>query len=387
MSPEEELAQVEVATPELVAPRALKTERIVALDAFRGLTMALMVMVNNAGSDAIYHQFSHSRWHGWTIADTIFPSFLWIVGVAITFSLSKRVSSGASRGELLLQVFRRAAILYVLGLVVYLAPAFDLSTQRLLGVLQRIAICYFIGAAVYLNTRLRGQILWIIGLLAGYWALMMLVPVPGYGAGNLTVEGNFAHYIDSIVLGRHNYQATRTWDPEGVISTLPSIATVLFGVLAGYLLRSRKTIAERTVWFFLAGNLLIFAALICSIWLPINKKLWTSSFSLMMAGLDGVVFAMFLWLVDGRGYRRVIRPLVIMGMNAITVYMVSELFDELISNIHLSSGLSVRGWIYQNLFVPIWPPSVAALFYGIAITLLMYAVAYFLYRREWFLRV
>jgi predicted acyltransferase len=390
MKPEEEIAQIEIATPALVAPQPAASERLVALDAFRGLTMALMVIVNNAGSDDIYHQLSHAPWHGWTVADMIFPAFLWIVGVAITFSLGKKVTKGIPRQQLFMQVLRRAAILYVLGLVVYMAPEFSLSTQRLLGVLQRIAICYLIGSAIYLRTRWRGQIAWTVGLLAAYWMLMTLVPVPGYGAGNLSVEGNFAHYIDRIVLGKHNYHSTQTWDPEGIVSTLPSIATLLLGVMAGHLLRLKRTLTERTVWLFLTGNLLIFAGLFCDIWLPINKHLWTSSFTLFMAGLDFVVFAIFLWIVDGQGYRKFVRPLVIMGMNAITVYMASELLDELISSIefrHGAGSISIRDWIYQTLFVPVWPPSVAALFYGVAVMLVMYALAYVLYRREWFLRV
>ena len=134
--------------------------------------------------------------------------------------------------------------------------------------------------------------------------MMTLVPVPGYGPGRLDVEGNFAHYVDRLALGPHNYQSTKTWDPEGLVSTLPAIATALFGVLAGHLLRLRRTLAERTTWLFVAGSLLTVAGLICTAWLPINKKLWTDSFSLFMAGLDFTVFAIFAWLIDGQGWRK-----------------------------------------------------------------------------------
>ena len=143
------------------------------------------------------------------------------------------------------QVARRAAVLFVFGLAVYAFPNFDLGTQRVLGVLQRIAICYLIASAIFLFTGVRGQILWIVGLFAAYWMMMTLIPVPGYGPGRLDVEGNFAHYIDRLVLGTHNYAHTKTWDPEGVVSTLPAIATALFGVLAGQILRLRRTLAER----------------------------------------------------------------------------------------------------------------------------------------------
>jgi predicted acyltransferase len=368
--------------------RSLK-ERLVSLDAFRGATMALMVLVNTPGDgEHVYAPLSHSEWNGWTPTDVVFPSFMWIVGVAMTISLARRLAAGASRAQIFAQAFRRAVILYVLGLVIYAYPAFDLSTQRVLGVLQRIAICYLIATAIYLNTRIRGQILWIISLLGGYWLLMTLVPVPGYGAGHLDLERNFAHYIDRIVLGSHNYLSTKTWDPEGIVSTLPAIATVLFGIMAGHILRLPRTLSQRAAWLLGAGILLIAAGEVCNIWLPINKKLWTSSFSLFMAGLDFALFAMVLWLVDVRGYKRFLKPLIIMGMNAIAVYMASELLDQVLDVIHLSSGgqmITLHSWLY-GLFTAVASPINASLLFAIAYTLLMFGLAYVMYRRQWFLR-
>jgi predicted acyltransferase len=357
------------------------TQRLVSLDVFRGATMALMVLVNNPGDGAhSYGPLQHAEWNGWTLTDTVFPAFLWIVGVAITLSLGKRLAAGVPRSRLFTQVFRRAVILYLLGLLVYAWPP-NLSTQRWLGVLQRIAICYLIASAIYLTTGVRGQIAWIASLLTGYWLIMKLVPVPGYGAGHLDVERNFAHYIDWLVLRRHNYAGTKTWDPEGIVSTLPAIATTLFGIMAGHILRLKRELAERTTWLFLAGNVLIAAGLICNVWLPINKKLWTSSFSLFMAGLDFVVFAVCLWLVDGLGVKRAVKPVVIIGMNAITVYMISELLDEALSATRL------RPWLFQNAFAPLASPYNASLLYGLAYMGLMWLIAYGMYRRGWFWRV
>src|SRR5204862_340761 len=156
--------------------------------------------------------------------------------VAITLSLGKRLAEGVPKSKLLPQIFRRAAILFVFGLAVYVYPQFDLDTQRILGVLQRVAICYLAASLIFLHTGVRGQLLWLVGLLAAYWMMMTLIPVPGYGPGRLDVEGNFAHYVDRLVLGRHNYGSTKTWDPEGLVSTLPAIATSLFGLLAGQIL-------------------------------------------------------------------------------------------------------------------------------------------------------
>lgn len=365
--------------------------RLVSLDAFRGATIALMVLVNNAGSgrDA-YPQLEHAAWHGWTITDTVFPSFLWIVGVAITLSLGTRLTGGVAKSRLMAQATRRAAVLFVLGLAVYAFPHFDLGTQRILGVLQRIAVCYLVVAAIYLWTGVRGQILWILGLFAAYWMMMLLIPVPGYGAGRLDVEGNFAHYVDRLVLGTHNYANTKTWDPEGLVSTLPAIATTLLGVLAGQILRLRRALAERTTWLFVTGSLLLAGGLILTAWLPINKKLWTDSFSLFMAGLDFIVFAIFAWLIDGCGWHKPAKPLVIFGMNAIALYMISEGVAEFLDAVHVDAAggpISLQAYIYRGWFVPLGSPANASLLYSLSFVAVVYAAAYFLYRRGWFLRV
>jgi predicted acyltransferase len=369
-------------------PAETLSARLVSLDAFRGATIALMVLVNTPGGPHSYGPLNHSEWNGWTITDMVFPSFLWIVGVAIALSLGQRIAAGVPKSRLFLQVLRRAAVIFGLGLIVYAAPNFDLSTQRLLGVLQRIAICYLIASSIYLTTRWRGQIVWIVALLVSYWLIMMLVPVPGYGAGDLAVGHNIANYVDGVVLGAHNYANTKNWDPEGLISTLPAIATALLGIMAGYILKLKRDLAERTTWLYLTGSILIALGLICDIWLPINKKLWTSSFTLFMAGMDFVIFAGFVWLIDGRGYRRYARPLAIMGMNAIAVYMASELVEEALSLIHVGGpgSPSVHEWIYQTIFAPLASPLNASLAYAICYVLLMYAIAYGMYRKRWFLK-
>jgi predicted acyltransferase len=364
------------------ASAAPATSRLVSLDAFRGATIALMVIVNTPGDAShVYAPLQHAEWHGSTPTDVVFPSFLWIAGLAMTLSFDKRLASGATRARLLSQVARRAVILYALGLLLYAIPAFDLSTLRLLGVLQRIAICSLAGAAIWLTSDLRGRIVWVVALLGGYAALMLLVPVPGYGSGRLDVDGNLAHYVDRIVLGNHNYASTHTWDPEGIVSTLPAIATVLLGMLAGQLLAMRRTFGRRLAWMAAAGVMLVVLGLICDQWLPINKKLWTSSFALFMAGLDFVLFAAFAWCVDGLGWRRPVQPLVILGMNALAIYMVSELGEILLNVLH------IRWRIYRTVFVPLASPVNASLLYALTYTLVMCGIAWALYRRRWFIKV
>jgi len=367
------------------------TGRLTSLDAFRGATMALMILVNNPGDGRhSYWPLKHAVWDGWTPTDVVFPSFVWIVGVALTLSLGRRLARGDSKMALFCAAARRAAILFVLGMLVYAYPAFDLSTQRILGVLQRIAICYLAATAIYLTTGLRGRIVWIVSLLAVYWLLMAFAPVPGYGHGHLDVEQNFAHYVDRMVLGSHNYLGTRTWDPEGIVSTLPAIATCLLGVVAGGMVGLPRSFTERSLRLTVTGVLLLAAGLICNTWLPINKKLWTDSFTLFMAGLDFILFAGLLWLVDGTGgAKRAVKPLVVIGMNSIVVYLASEFLDEGLSWIHWTGPggqVVLRHWLYGG-FTRIASPFNASLLYAIAYVLTMYLLAWILYRRGWFVRV
>jgi predicted acyltransferase len=361
---------------------AAPATRLVSLDAFRGATIALMVLVNTPGDgNNVYAPLEHADWHGWTPTDVVFPSFLWIVGLTLTLSFQRRLAAGASRADLFKQALRRAAILFALGLFLYGFPRFDLSTWRILGVLQRIAICYLAGAAIWLTTGVRGRLAWTAGLLLIYWALMTLVPVPGFGAGNLGVEGNFAHYVDSLVLGSHNYSETKTWDPEGIVSTLPAIATVLFGMFAAQVLTWRRSLGERLGWLFAIGVGLLVAGLVCDQWLPINKKLWTTSFALFMAGLDFALLAGFAWIVDTLGWRKAVRPFVILGMNAIAIYMISELLDSVLHLLHW------RMPIYRTVFAPLASPINASLLYAIAYTLVMFLIAWVMHRRGVYLKV
>jgi predicted acyltransferase len=350
--------------------------------------MLLMVIVNDGGGPRSYGQLEHSAWNGWTMTDTVFPSFLWIVGVAITLSLGKRLQAGVAASSLVPQILKRATILYLLGFCLYLAPQFDLSHSRFLGVLQRIAICYLVASLLYLFTGFRTQIAVIAGLFIVYTALMMYAPVPGYGHGNLTVAGNFAHYVDHLVLGAHNYAQTKDWDPEGIISTLPAIATALLGIMAGYVLRWKSSLTNRIGWMLVIGALLICGAELWSVWMPINKKLWSCSFTLLMAGLDFMVLAVSLWFVDEKGYKKVVKPLLIVGMNSIAVYLASEVFSEILDNIHPGGGdASVHDLVYNRVFAPIGSVENASLLWALSFTLLMYLWAYFLYKKGWFWRI
>lgn len=342
--------------------------RLLSLDAFRGLTIALMILVNTPGDGRyVYGPLRHAEWHGWTITDCVFPTFVWIVGASIALSVRQRPRVN-------LVILRRAAILFALGLLIYAFPTFPLDTFRILGVLQRIAICYAINAFLFLYTGIRTQLITAAGLLLGYWAIMAL-------HGDFSVEGNFAHFIDRWALGAHNYVETKTWDPEGIVSTLPAIATCLLGLLAGQILKTMKDLRQRAQFLMSIGFPLFIAALFLDFLLPINKKLWTSSFTLLMAGLDFFLLGALIWIIDIWRIEKPFQPAIIMGRNAIALYLSSE-FIEII--------LSYRHWkqpIYEALFLPLASPINASLLYAVAYTLLHLAIAYVLYRRNIFLRV
>jgi len=356
--------------------------RLNALDAFRGITIFLMILVNTPGTEQhVYPSLQHAAWHGWTLTDAVFPSFVWIVGVAITLSLSRKLEQNIPKQKLHSDILRRSIILFTLGLFLYAFPTFPLDTFRILGVLQRIAICYAITSFLFLYTSIRGQIAITTALLALYWLIMTNLPAPGFAPGDLSVEGNFAHYIDRLILGTHNYVNTKTWDPEGIVSTLPSVATCLLGVLAGHILKTAWHINERTQRLILIGAGLLASGLIFNTWLPINKKLWTSSFTLFMAGADFILFGAMLWLIDGRKMIAPFRPAIIMGMNAIAIYLSSEF---LITLLDLTGG---RKAIFNNVFAPLAAPINASLLFAISYSLLHLLLAYILYRRNWFLKV
>ncbi|MEI7906317.1 MAG: heparan-alpha-glucosaminide N-acetyltransferase domain-containing protein, partial [Bacteroidota bacterium] len=291
----------------------MKQERLISLDAFRGFTIAGMILVNNPGSwGSIYPQLEHASWNGWTFTDFIFPFFLWIVGVSMTFSFAVRKSKGDDNTKLLLNVLRRSAIIFALGLFLAGFPFgllwghnFSLSAIRIPGVLQRIAVCYFIASVIYLNTSMRGQIIAIGVLFVTYWLAMFYIPIPEFGAGLFEKGKNFSAYIDSLLLSGHMWSATKTWDPEGIISTIPAIATTLFGSLTGdYLRTSGHDKTEKSVWMFVFGAGLLLVGAFLDMWMPINKSLWTVSYSMFMAGWALCIFGIFYFLIDGKGIKK-----------------------------------------------------------------------------------
>ncbi len=404
--------------------------RLMSLDVFRGATIASMILVNNPGSGAIYPPLKHAVWHGWTFTDTVFPFFLWIVGVAIPLSSARRLAAGQTRLELFRHGLRRAAIIFGLGLFLnslsYLLNGSlfrlgwsewlhtYLTSVRIPGVLQRIAICYLAALVIFLRHDWRGQVRWLVALLLGYWAIMARAPFPvnvhgqwRYVSGLWEKGDNFAAWLDNLVfngpiIGTHVWSAARTWDPEGLVSTLPAIATCLMGVLAGQWLRTERPEAEKTAWMMVAGAVLMWLGQLWNFWVPINKSLWTSSFAVFMGGLAAVCMGVWYWLVDVQGWRKPFKPFAIYGMNAIAMFVLAGVLGRMLIEIKVPAGsggpLSLKAWLFQKFFAPLGNPETAplpgwlvraenaSLLWALAFVTLLYLVAWAMYRKRWFIK-
>ena len=383
------------AAADLVEPvPARPAQRLQSLDVFRGLTIAAMLLVNNPGTwSHVYPPLEHAEWNGWTPTDLVFPFFLFIVGVATALSLGSLADAGAGRAELFRKALVRAAIIFGLGLLLQGFPYYNLPHLRIPGVLQRIAIAYLITAVVVLLTGVRGQVLTLLALLLGYWTLMTLVPVPGVGRGVLEPEKNLSNWLDFHLLGvNHVWQETRTWDPEGLLSTLGAVASVLCGVLAGHWIRSRRGTDTKAFGLFYAGGMTLLLGWVWSHIFPINKSLWTSSYVLLSAGIACLVLSAIFWLVDIEGYRGWTVPFLVFGTNAITAYWLSTLCGIVLDWITLAGPVEgeqvvLKTYLYETFYASWLAPANASLAYAVSYVVVWLGLLSFLYRRRIFIRI
>jgi predicted acyltransferase len=370
---------------------AVVMPRLRSVDVFRGLTVAGMVIVNNPGDwNAVYWPLLHAEWNGWTPTDLIFPFFLFIVGVAIAFSPA---STGSLAG-----VFRRTAVIFGLGLFLAGFPFFNVTTWRVPGVLQRIAICYLAAVVITRVTAPSGAetrahikrlAAAVAALVIGYAVLMLWVPVPGSHAGDLSPSGNLGAWLDRALLKGHLWKAE--WDPEGLLSTMPAIATTLLGVMAGLSIRRAATVASWRRALISSGIAGVVLGLLWNSAFPINKSLWTSSYVLFTGGLAAVSLALCsLWCDEtGSGWRiRTSEPFVALGRNAILLFVLSGLFARSIgiAMIDPVARVSVKTWIYTNAFAPFGSPKNASLLFALANLALLYALLTWLHWRRWYWR-
>jgi len=374
--------------------------RLTSLDAFRGFTIAAMVLVNNPGDWGNLHaQLAHAKWNGWTFTDCIFPFFLFIGGVAMTLSLGRLAESGADKPQLLLKLAKRAALIFLIGFLLNLIPRFDFETVRIPGVLQRIALCTLLAAPLVVYLGWRAQLAVIAGLLALYTVLMLWVPVPGIGAGVLEPGQDFGAWVDRMVLDGHMWVQSKTWDPEGLLSTIPALCSQLFGVLAGRVLAARLPRVEQTAWMLFAGLVLLgLGSSLDAVLMPINKSLWTVSYCLWMSGWALLAFGMFYWLLDANPHAVVreraaawAKPFVIYGMNALFIFAFSGFVAKMLGFIKLAQPDGSQLSLGRMLYAPIKALPLGAantsLLYAILFNACMFAIAYGMWRKRWFVKV
>jgi len=382
------------AAPAAVQQRpATATERLVSLDLFRGATIALMILVNDPGnSSASYWPLEHAKWNGWTPTDLVFPFFVFIVGVAMAFSFTSRLQRGESRTNLLQHVLWRGVLLFALGVFLNGFPNhYQLDHWRIYGVLQRIAICYVLASVLELWTGWRTQLAVAAACLIGYWALMRFVPVPGFGVPThdiplLDPDRNIAAWLDRKLLMGHLYEGTR--DPEGVISTIPAVATCLAGLLTGKWLKTARSQGSKAVGMAIVGVIAIALGRTWDLWFPINKKLWTSSYVIFTAGLALICLAACYWIVDAKRHRGAWTKLILVfGTNAIAAYFFSEFVAKVIYSIHLAGGNSIQETLYQRLFAPFASPANASLLFALVYVAFCWVAMALLYRKRLFLKI
>jgi predicted acyltransferase len=363
-----------------------------SLDLFRGATIAAMILVNNPGEDpSSYWPLRHAEWNGWTPTDLIFPFFLFIVGVAMAYSFSSRLRRGETRSKLLQHVLWRGIVLFALGLFLNGFPNhYQLSSWRVYGVLQRIAVCYVIAAVFALWSKRGGWIVAAAACLVGYWILMRFIPVPGFGVPThqiplLDPDRNLAAWLDRKLLVGHLYEGTR--DPEGILSTIPAIATCLLGLLTGDWLRSAHSAKKKFAVMIAFGVLGLIAGEIFDLWFPINKKLWTSSYAIFTAGMALVCLALCYWVLDIEQWRgRWTKFFLVFGMNPIAAYVFAEMISHTLDSFHKGAA-DWQEVVYLKFFEPLSSPANASLLYAVAFVLMCWAAMWMLYRKGIFLKI
>jgi predicted acyltransferase len=367
------------------------SERLLSLDIFRGITVAAMILVNNPGSwDTVYSPFLHAKWDGCTPTDLIFPFFLFIVGISIHLALSKQKEKGIADNTLIIKALKRGAIIFGLGLFLAAFPFFDLTSLRIPGVLQRIGLVFFLAAVIYVKFSAKNLPYLTAFLLLLYWFLMTVVPVPGVGASNLQPETNLGAWLDRFLLDGHLWKQSKTWDPEGILGTIPAIGTALLGIMTGQYLSQKNEPGTRVAWLFVAGSGLVVLGMAWGLVFPINKALWTSSYVLYTGGLGMMGVAICYWLIDVQGYTQWIAPFRAYGVNAITAYVLAGLVVKLFLIIKFSDGekeTTLYSVVYKTLYASWLSPYNASLAMAISWVLLFLIPLWWMYKKNIIIKV
>ncbi|NJO47783.1 MAG: DUF1624 domain-containing protein [Oscillatoriales cyanobacterium RM2_1_1] len=371
--------------------------RLSVLDVFRGVAIASMILVNNPGSwDHVYPPLLHASWQGCTVTDLVFPFFLFIVGTAMAFSLGKftpenrlTAQTPTIPSQLYRRILRRCTLLFGLGLLLNGYPNYDFSTIRIMGVLQRISLAYFLAAMVVLHGSYRKIVVTLVVVLGGYWGAMQWIPVPGYGAGQLTPEGNLGAYLDTLILGKEHLLKGGPYDPEGLFSTLPAVGTVLLGYLTGVWLQRQPIQTQTSLNLAMAGVCGIIGGSLWGIIFPLNKALWTSSYVVYTAGWALVFLGICYETLEVRGQTWGF-PFKVMGLNSIFLFVASGFVARLLIFTPIQSvpePISLKTWIYQQGFASWAGEMNGSLLFAVVTVVIWWMVAFGLYLKGWFIKV
>ncbi len=372
-----------------------QSKRLLSLDVFRGITIAGMILVNTPGTwEYVYPPLQHAEWHGCTPTDWVFPFFLFIMGVAVPLALGKRIERGDNRGKIMGKIFRRTLAIFAVGLFLNAFPKFDLVNVRIPGVLQRIALVYFFCSLIFVYVKgWRAQVWLSAGLLLLYWFLMAVVPVPDGNPPNLQPDTNFGAWLDRTILGtNHLWKQAVTWDPEGLLSTMPAVATGMIGVFTGLWLKTNRDDYQKLTGIFAIGTILVAMGLTWDVVFPINKKIWTSSYVLYVGGVGLLFLGVVYWLVDVLEYKKWIKPFVVYGTNALFAYFMSSFVVKLMMipqwKLPDGSPQNLYGKIYYDVFEPLFAsPYNASLAFAVAYVLFIMGLTWILYWRKIFIKV
>ena len=370
-----------------------KKQRLLSLDFFRGLTVASMILVNDPGDwGHVYPPLEHSKWNGCTPTDLVFPFFLFMVGVSITLAIGPRKHDKTLHTKLILTALKRSVIIYIIFAAIHFLFAHNFDNFRILGVLPRIAIAFFLTVVIFLKTNFKQQ-LWIFSsILIAYYLLMNFVPVPGFGPSNLEPSTNLAAWVDTVILTpKHMWSGSKTFDPEGILSTIPSIATCLFGIMIGdWLRRKDRTEPVKAAWLFSVATIAIIAGLLWDQFFPINKALWSSSFVLYTGGLATCGLTLSYWLIDVQQRKKYITPFIAFGANAITAYIAADVVLVVLDwfQPYLNGKkVGLQQYLYDTFFKPNFSPFNASVAGALTYVILLSIPMIILYKKKIFIKV
>jgi len=374
---------------------ALSKDRFITLDIFRGMTICFMIIVNAPGSGAVqWAPLDHAAWFGFTPTDLVFPSFLFAVGNALSFSKNKFENDGA----FLRKIGKRTLIIFLLGYLMYWFPFFHreaggwafnpLGNTRIMGVLQRIALCYFFGSLIVHYCSKKAAIIISVLLLIGYWIFLLLF---GEAGKEFTMLGNAGTRLDILIMGNahlyHDKGGPIAFDPEGLLSTLPAIVNVIGGYLAGAYIQRKGRNYESVTKLLIAGVCLVLVALFWGQFFPIAKKLWTSTFTLLTVGIDLVIIGVLIYAIEIKNLKRGTDFFLVFGRNSLAIYLLSELLFTVISTIWVKTGLSFYDWINQVFYQSIFPGAFGTLVFALCYMMLCWLVGYILDKRKIYIKI